>query len=87
MEVVSDEGYGFLLLVGEFDFGRIEVRIEFALHGPAFGGRSVGDQVDDGLICFEWPSAPVMGDPKEKSVKVGVRSCSIYSCRAGSGRR
>ena len=58
MEVVSDEGYGFLLLVGEFDFGRIEVGIEFALHGQAFGGRSVGDQVDDGLICFEWPSAP-----------------------------
>ena len=68
MEVVPDEGYGFLLFVGEFDFGGVEVRIEFALHGQAFGGCSIGDQVDDGLICFEWPSAPVMGDPGEESV-------------------
>ena len=59
MEVVSREGYRFFLLVGKFDFGRVEVGIEFTLNGQACGGCGAGDEVDDGLACFQWSSAPV----------------------------
>jgi hypothetical protein len=62
MELVPGEGYRFLLLVGEFDFSGVEVGVEFAANGQACGGRGVGDEVDDGLVSFEWPSAPVVGD-------------------------
>jgi len=68
MELVSDEGYRFLLLVGEFDFSGVEVGIEFAANGQACGGRGVGDEVDDGLVSFEWSSTPVVGDSGEEPV-------------------
>ena len=68
MEFVPEEGYGFLLLVGEFGFGGVEVWVEFALNCQACSGRGVGDEVDDGLVCFEWSSAPVVGDSGEEPV-------------------
>ncbi len=33
MEQVSSEGYGFLLLVGKFDFGGVEGGVEFTSDG------------------------------------------------------
>lgn len=68
MELVSDEGYRFLLLVGEFDFSGVEVGIESAANGQACGGRGVGDEVDNGLVSFEWSSTPVVGDSGEEPV-------------------
>ena len=68
MEVVSGEGYRFLLLGGEFDFRGIEVGIEFTLNSQACGGLGVGDEVDDGLVCFERSSAPVVCDSGEEPV-------------------
>jgi hypothetical protein len=38
------------------------------VNGQACGGRGVGDEVDDGLVCFEWSSAPVVGDSGEEPV-------------------
>ncbi len=66
MELVPGEGYRFLLLVGEFDFNGVKVGVEFAANGQACGGRGVGDEVDDGLVSFEWPSAPVVGDSRKE---------------------
>jgi hypothetical protein len=68
MEKVSGKGYRVLLLVGEFDFGGVELGVEFAADGQACGGRGVGDEVDDGLVCFEWSSTPVVGDSGEEPV-------------------
>jgi len=65
---MPSEGYRFLLLFGEFDFGGVEVGVEFAADGQACGGRGVGDEIDDGLVCLEWSSAPVAGDLREQSV-------------------
>jgi hypothetical protein len=65
MEVVPREGYRFLLLVGKFDFGRVEVGIELTLNSQACSGRGAGDEVDDGLVCFQWSPAPVMSDSRE----------------------
>ena len=53
MKLVPGEGYGSLLLVGEFDCGGIVADIDFAVHDRARRGRRVGDEIDDGLICFE----------------------------------
>ena len=61
-------GYRLLLLVSEFDFNGVEVWIEFAANGQARGGRGVGDEVDDGLVSFEWSSAPVVGDSGKESM-------------------
>lgn len=61
-------GYRFLLLVGKFDFGRIEVGIELAQNSQACGDRGAGDEVDDGLVCFQWSPAPVMSDSREEPV-------------------
>jgi hypothetical protein len=38
------------------------------MNGQSCGGRGAGDKVDDGLVCFEWPPAPVVGDSGEKPV-------------------
>ena len=71
MERVSSYGYRVFLLVGEFDFGGVEVGVEFAADGQSCGGCGgcgVGDEVDDSLICLEGSSAPVLGDSGEESV-------------------
>ena len=68
LETVSREGYGFLLLVVEFDFCRVQPRVNFALNGESGLGCGVGDEVDDRLICFEGSSAPVLDDPGEESM-------------------
>jgi hypothetical protein len=68
MEKVPGEGYRFFLLVGEFDFCGVEVGVELATDGQSCGRCGVGDEVDDGLVSFEWSSAPVLGDSGEESV-------------------
>ena len=68
MEKVSDYGYRIFLLVGEFDFCGVEVRVEFAADGQSRTGRGAGDEVDDGLVGLEGSSAPVLGDSGEKPV-------------------
>jgi hypothetical protein len=55
-------------LVGEFDFGWVEIQVEVALNGEACGGCRVGDEVDDGLVGFEWSATPVEGDSGEEAV-------------------
>ena len=65
---MSCEGYRFFLLVGEFDFCGVEGGIEFATDGQSCGGCGVGDEADDGLVCLEGSSAPVLGDSGEESV-------------------
>ena len=66
MKKVPGEGYRFFLLVGEFDFCGVEVGVEFATDGQSCGRCGVGDEVDDSLVSFEWPSAPVLGDSREE---------------------
>ena len=44
MEQVSSYRYRVLLLVGEFDFCGVEVRIEFAANGQSRAGRGVSDE-------------------------------------------
>jgi hypothetical protein len=68
MEVVPREGYRLLLLIGKLDFGWVEVGIEFTLNGQACSGCGVGDEIDDGLVRFQWSSAPAVGDPGEEPV-------------------
>ena len=68
MEKVSHYGDRIFLLVGEFDFCGVEVRVEFAADGQSCARRGAGDEVDDGLVGLEGSSAPVLGDSGEKSV-------------------
>ena len=68
MEKVSDYGYRIFLLVGEFDFRRVEVGVEFAADGQSCAGRGAGDEVDDGLVGLDGSSAPILGDSGEKPV-------------------
>lgn len=49
MELVPDEGYRFLLSVGEFNLSGVQVGIKFAADGQSCGSRSIGDEADDGL--------------------------------------
>ena len=55
-------------MIGEFDFCGVEVGVEFTTDGQSCGSRGVGDEINDRLICLEWSSAPVLGDPGEESV-------------------
>src|SRR5947209_11676200 len=68
MEKVPDYGYRIFLLVGEFDFCGVEVRVEFAANGQSSAGRGAGDEVVDGLVGLDGSSAPVLGDSGEKPV-------------------
>jgi hypothetical protein len=68
MEKVPSERYRFFLLIGEFDFCGVEVGVKFATDGQSCGRCGVGDEVDDRLVSFEWPSAPVLGDSREEPV-------------------
>src|SRR6266550_9060272 len=68
MKLVPPDGYGLPLLFGEFHPRGVEVRVEFALDGESGRGRSVGDEVDDGLVGFQRPSPPVDGDSGEEPV-------------------
>lgn len=68
MEVVSCDGYGLLLLVGEFCSCGVEVEVEVGAYGEACCGGGVGDEVDDGLVGFQGSSSPVAGDSGEEPV-------------------
>lgn len=68
MEVVSRERYRLLLVIGKFDFDWVEVGIEFTLNDQACSGCSVGDEIDNGLVRFQWSPTPVVGDPGEELV-------------------
>ena len=70
MEVVSRDGYGLLLLVGEFDFGGVEIDVEVGAYGESFGGCGVGDEVDDGLVGSR-------GRPRQLPVILEKSLCSI----------
>ena len=59
MEVVSCDGYGLLLLVGELDFRGVEVEVEVGAYCESGYGGRVGDEADDGLIGFQWSATPV----------------------------
>lgn len=65
---MSCDGYGLLLLVGEFCSGGVEVEVEVGAYGESCCGGGVGDEVDDGLVGFEGSSSPVAGDPGEEPV-------------------
>ena len=68
MKEVPGKGYRLLLLVCEFDFRGVEVRVEFATDGQSCGGCGAGDEINDRLIGLEWPPAPVLGDSGEEPV-------------------
>ena len=68
MEKVPGYGYRIFLVVSEFDFGGVEIRVEFAADGQPSAGRGAGNEVDDGLVGLEGSSAPVLGDSGEKPV-------------------
>lgn len=63
MKLVSRDGDGFLLLIGELHFCRIEIWVKFTADSEAGGGPRVGDQVDDGLISLQRSTSPVEGNP------------------------
>ena len=48
MEVVSCDGNGLLLFVGELDFRGVEVGVEFTPDDEAGSGGGVSYEVDDG---------------------------------------
>lgn len=53
MEKLAGYGYRIFLLVSEFDFCGVEIRVEFAADGQAGAGRGAGNEVDDGLVGLE----------------------------------
>jgi len=87
MEQVPSDGYRFFLLVGEFDFCGIEVRVEFATDGQSCGRCGVGDEVDDSLVSFEWSPAPVLSNFGEESVVKAPLCGRIVSSLRGWPRR
>ena len=68
MEFVALNVDGVHLGVGDFDARRIAVGIDLALHLQAGLGRGGGNQLDDGLVADEGPTAPVLGDERKEAM-------------------
>ena len=56
------------VLLGVLDAGGVRVGVEFTVDGQSGGRGGVADQVDDDLVGFQWPAAPVHGDLGEQPV-------------------
>ncbi len=59
---------GVHLGVGDFEAGRIGLGVDLAADLQASVGCGGGDQLDNGLVADERPSAPVLGDEREEAM-------------------
>ena len=82
-------------MVSEFDLCGVEAWVKFAADGQSGGGCSVGDEVDDGFICLERASSPILRDSGEEPVlnfvpfassRRVVGDCDFKSGRGGKSR-
>ena len=68
VKLVSPELEFSHLLIGNFETGRIGIRIEFALHRQPGGRRGGGDEIDDDFMTDQRLAAPILANEGEQSV-------------------
>jgi len=68
VEVVSDDGEGAHLAIADLDSGGVAAGVEGGGDGQAGVGGGRTDQLEDGFVAGQRPSAPVHADLGEQPV-------------------